>query len=190
MTCPVCTCECCGVSFSKPKNVSLSAWATRKYCGIQCRAIGARRRYYDRQTPEYYVWQAIIQRCTNPRNPNYRKYGARGITVCDSWRSSFDAFLADMGRRPSPDHSIDRRDNDRGYEPDNCRWATAVEQANNTRWNRYIQVGDTVDTIAGWARRTGIKNNTIVTRLRAGWPSERAVSEPTNTHCRTKRAHP
>jgi hypothetical protein len=74
------------------------------------------------------------QRCTNPRNKRYADYGGRGIQVCDRWRTSFAAFLEDMGRRPSPEHSIDRYpNNDGNYEPGNCRWATAKQQRANRR---------------------------------------------------------
>lgn len=86
-----------------------------------------------RPTPEYQAWQSMRSRCHNPKDPGYPRYGGRGIAVCDLWRDSFEAFLADMGLRPSPDHSIDRIDNDRGYEPTNCRWTTADVQAKNRR---------------------------------------------------------
>lgn len=74
---------------------------------------------------------AAQQRCTNPNDQNWRRYGGRGITMCDRWLSSFENFLSDLGRRPAADYSLDRVDNERGYSPDNCRWATASEQARN-----------------------------------------------------------
>lgn len=89
------------------------------------------------RTLTHITWQALIQRCTNPENPAWDRYGGRGITVCDRWRNSFEAFLSDMGERPKG-LSLDRVDNSKGYEPENCAWATAKEQARNTRRNRLV----------------------------------------------------
>jgi hypothetical protein len=82
-------------------------------------------------SPEYSTWRSMIQRCEDPRHNRYDRYGGRGIRVCDRWRNSFEAFLADMGRKPSSNLSIDRINNDGNYEPGNCRWATASEQQKN-----------------------------------------------------------
>jgi hypothetical protein len=94
------------------------------------------------QTPEYTCWQNIQQRCRNKNRKCYRDYGGRGIRVCRRWqgKNGFSNFLADMGRRPSRRHTIERENNNRGYEPDNCKWATWKEQANNTRRNRRVQL--------------------------------------------------
>ncbi len=92
------------------------------------------------RTKEYRVWSHIVARCHSPTDRAYAAYGGRGIVVCEAWLSSFATFLADMGRAPSPRHSIDRIDNDGPYSPTNCRWATPPEQSRNTRRN--IMVGD------------------------------------------------
>lgn len=84
-------------------------------------------------SPEYRCWAAMKSRCSNPKQISFPNYGGRGIAVCERWQQSFEAFLADMGRKPTPKHSIDRIDNDGNYEPGNCRWATAKEQRSNQR---------------------------------------------------------
>lgn len=89
---------------------------------------------------EYCIWYGMVRRCTNPRDPGFPSYGARGIGVCARWRNDFMAFFADLGPRPSPVHSIDRLDNARGYEPGNCRWATRSQQQRN-RTRRANAVG-------------------------------------------------
>jgi hypothetical protein len=84
-------------------------------------------------SPEYTAWRHMIDRCKNIKNKHFDDYGGRGITVCERWHNSFENFYADMGPRPSQKHSIDRIDNNCGYEPSNCRWATATTQALNKR---------------------------------------------------------
>ncbi len=86
------------------------------------------------RSAEYQIWAGMLSRCLYAGDTNFAKYGARGITVCDRWR--YACFLADMGRRPTPKHSIDRIENNGNYEPGNCRWATASEQMRNTRRQR------------------------------------------------------
>lgn len=82
---------------------------------------------------EYAAWAAMIQRCTNPKNPRWKYYGARGISICKRWRHSFENFLTDMGKKPRPELTLDRKDNNGNYEPSNCWWATWSQQNNNRR---------------------------------------------------------
>jgi len=120
----------------------------------------------------------MIQRCHNQNDSRYSRYGGRGISVCERWRDSFEAFFKDMGRRPSPQHSIDRIDNEKGYSPENCRWASRKEQARNTRESRILTLGGKSMTIAEWAEVTGIPAHTIHSRLSRGQSVTDALTKP------------
>lgn len=130
------------------------------------------------RTPEYRSWKSMCERCQNPHNRAFPGYGGRGISVCDRWRNSYEAFLADMSRRPTSRHSLDRINVDGNYEPGNCRWATMLEQNNNRRSNRRIEIGGEGHTVAEWARLTGTPKSTILARLEDGWDAERAIFAP------------
>ena len=140
-------------------------------------------------TTEYTAWARMRARCDNPNTKQFKDWGGRGITICERWRGEhgFENFLADVGRRPSPSHSIERIDNDGNYEPGNCRWATRGEQALNKRSNRVLTVGGVALPLAEWSRRTGISGATIGQRLRKGWTQRRAVTEPCHTEKRNRR---
>lgn len=129
----LCQCDC-----GKQKTVRLdhiNSGATQS-CGCMQKeaASKANGKYFDAaKTPEYEIWRGMIQRCEDPKVKCYPRYGGRGIRVCDEWRRDFLAFLNEVGRRPTPKHSIDRIQNDGDYEPGNCKWSTAKEQAANRR---------------------------------------------------------
>jgi hypothetical protein len=127
-------------------------------------------------TPTYCVWQAMRQRCTNPNNPRYPHYGGRGIKYCERWEE-FKNFYEDMGEKPKG-LTIDRKDNDGNYQPDNCHWATYSVQNRNTRNNRNITFNGRTQCMMAWANETGIKYMTILFRLRYGWTVERTLTEP------------
>lgn len=129
-----------------------------------------------RRSAEYVSWQSMLTRCFNPRARAYPDYGARGITVCPEWAASFEAFLSDMGRKPSPAHSVDRVDNDAGYHKLNCRWSTRVEQARNRRGGVFLTHNGITMCVAAWATETGISGNAIYRRVQRGWPAERALT--------------
>lgn len=126
----------------------------------------------ESDSPEHQAWTNMLSRCYNENAPNYHRYGGRGITVCEEWRESYSAFLRDMGRKTSPDLSIDRIDNDGIYEPGNCRWATARE---NTR-NRSCALVVMGRPLKEWADILGVGYDTLRSRLKRGWPEEAVIA--------------
>lgn len=131
-----------------------------------------------KKIPERNSWDAMRARCTNVNHEFYSSYGGRGISICGRWEN-FDNFLADMGPRPSPTHSLDRKDNDGNYEPGNCRWATKKEQMDNRRNNRLIEFDGQTHTMADWSRIKGMRISTLHQRIMMGWSVEAALNQPT-----------
>lgn len=176
-----CLCEC-GTTRTI-RTHSLVTGHTRS-CGCLNRECAAKRIYAQRfthgmgNTPEHASWSGMIQRCTNPNCHKYRIYGARGIVVDPRWRE-FTVFYRDMGSKPSPDHSIERIDNDGPYSPENCRWATPKEQAINTRNNRIVEFNGQQMTLVEAIRQSGINPLTVEARLyKQRWTLERALMTP------------
>jgi hypothetical protein len=125
----------------------------------------------------YKSWRSMKNRCTNVNHNRYSVYGAKGITICDRWTQSFSNFLEDMGERPQ-DTSLERIDNNKGYSPDNCKWATRVEQANNTSKNKWVTYNNCVMTLAECVRKAGADYSRTKDRLRIGWSLEDALTKP------------
>lgn len=173
----VCRCDC-----GTEKIVFLDALrkGVTVSCGCRMREIsGIYRKTHGRtNTREFAIWSGLRQRCINPNNPMYPRYGGRGITVCSAWMESFQAFFADMGERPSKSHSIDRIDNNGNYSPENCRWATQVVQANNKSTNHVIEHEGQAKTITEWAIATGIPAKRIQERIYRGWGFSDILAEP------------
>lgn len=125
----------------------------------------------------YRVWRIMVRRCTDPNLPKYKDYGGRGITICERWKE-FSNFLADMGECPD-ELSIERKDNNAGYSKENCKWASAREQANNKRTNVVIQLRGVTASVASHCHTFGITNYaTVLYRLHEGWEPERAFFSP------------
>lgn len=145
---------------------------------------GNRLRHGRTKTPEYYIWRSMKARCLNSHSSGYPNYGARGITVCDRWRL-FDHFFADMGLRPSPNHQLDRINNDGPYTPENCHWATPVQQGRNKRSNVVITYEGVTLTMIAWAQRLGITRHALWHRLEKRWPLERCLVGQLRKHNNT-----
>lgn len=128
----------------------------------------------DSYTRTWRSWKSMLSRCRTASNSAYADYGGRGITVCDRWLS-YENFRADMGERPLGT-SLDRINNDGNYEPANCRWATAVEQANNKRGCRYLEYQGQRLTATQWARKAGITPAALLKRIERGASIEKALS--------------
>ena len=127
---------------------------------------------------EYHIYKSMIFRCLNSNNSAFFNYGGRGIQVCQRWLNSFEDFLEDMGPRPGPEYSIDRIDNNGDYCPENCRWATKIEQANNTRVNVRKVFNNEEMTITQWGRKLNIRVKVLESRFKMGWSIERAFTTP------------
>lgn len=128
--------------------------------------------------PEYQSWSGLKQRCLNPNDSKYYRYGGRGIAVCDRWKDDFGAFLADMGRRPSARHSLERIDLDGPYSPENCRWATTGEQARNTSRNIMVEIDGERMCASDAARMYGKPVGAFIRRLKRGWSADEAAKTP------------
>lgn len=152
-----------------------------KSCGCyhRERASDSNRTHGATNTGEHSVWRAIKARCYNPKNKCYHIYGARGIAMCKRWRESFEAFLSDMGKRPSNKHQIDRIDNDGMYEPSNCRWVLNVENSRNRNNNRMVTIDGKAKCLAEWCEIYGVNYHTVHKRMsRSGWDARRALQTP------------
>lgn len=168
------------------KRAQFTEWRRRQSEASRLRRNAARRGagYKDHRSPESRAWHDMKQRC-RPSSRDRAYYADRGIQVCDRWQS-LELFLADMGPKPSRDHELDRIDNDVGYEPSNCRWATRDEQMRNTRSNAWLTVDGKTMIVTDWAIERGISRSTIRSRLKAGWTVKQAIGLEARRRVRRK----
>lgn len=176
------TCRCaCG----QKRSVSLSDLRSGKSVSCGCFKSETARTHFvthghasalGNRAPEYRVWSHIKDRCHNPKQARYADYGGRGVVMCSRWRQSYEAFIEDVGRRPSSRHSLDRIDNDGNYAPGNVRWATAFEQAQHTRRTRLLTTNGRTQTLSSWARELGLAPATLTKRLARGWSVDKTLA--------------
>jgi hypothetical protein len=169
----LCKCEC-----GNEKSIRTSHLTSNLV--ISCGCYGKTRgiKHNKHKTPEYRAWIGMKQRCYNQKFSKYHLYGGKGITVCDRWLESFENFYEDMGDRPKDKTSLDRINSDLGYSKENCRWATDIEQSNNTNRNVFITFNGKTQTITQWAHELNISANTLSGRLSKGWTVERSLTTP------------
>ena len=176
-----CICDCGSAHWATGPNLTRGAIRS---CGCLRREIDAnspnKTHGLSHRVPEYTVWAQMRNRCLKAHDPGYPGYGGRGITLCEAW-GDFGVFYRDMGPRPSPDHTLDRIDNNGPYSPENCRWATPTEQARNRRSNRLLTLNGRTLTLAEWGEVTGIPRALLSTRIRRGWSDQEALTTPVKT---------
>lgn len=164
----LCRCDCGTERFVRGSELHLGNSTS---CGC------SRRRHGMTKTRTFKSWDSMRQRCGNPNAPDYPRYGGLGIKVCERWQNSFENFLSDMGERPEG-KSLDRADNSRGYEPGNCRWATASEQQFNKRSNLKLEYNGQIKSIVELSALYGVPVKIIRWRTQNGWNVSRAVESP------------
>ncbi len=174
----ICQCDC-GTT-TKPIAGYRLRGGTTKSCGCYKRDLVIQRNTKHNlcYTRIHRIWAGMQDRCYNPNSPNYHRYGARGITVCEEWLNSLETFYdwaMENGYRD--DLTIDRIDNDGNYEPSNCRWATNEEQANNRGHNILVEIDGNIKTLAQLSKESGIKYRTIHARYNRGWRGKSLIKE-------------
>lgn len=175
----MCECDCGNKTLARTEDLITKQ---KKSCGCQHRFYS----HHGTETRLYHIWCGLKARCNNPNSPKYHSYGARGISVCEEWMHDFDAFRTwALNNGYSDNLSIDRIDNDGNYEPGNCRWATGIEQSNNTSKNIRHEFNGKMLTAHEIAIETGYPLTRLRNRLRYGWTVEEALNTPFK--CRPQR---
>lgn len=173
-----CLCKC-GVKLTvRYNNVAQSRRKTPSCGCLKDAATSTRNTIHGLSGHPYHqCWVDMNKRCNDLTNENY---GARGITVCPEWKDSPAQFFSDMGSKPDPSYTLERKNNELGYSKGNCEWKPMVDQQNNKRTNVFLEHDGKRMTIAQWARHLGMDKNTLFYRLSKNWPVERCLTEPVN----------
>lgn len=177
----LCLCDCGKKKIVIRRDV---LFGQSKCCGC-LRSWSHVRTHGMSNAPEYRIWNEINKRCHNVSCKKYKNYGARGIKVCSRWHD-FANFYSDMGPRPSLQHSIDRIDVNGDYSPENCRWSTPKAQARNKTNTVFVEFLGEKKSLGEWCEIYGMRTNTVLGRLKLGWPIEKALTTP-SLRSKTKR---
>lgn len=174
-----CKCDC-----GTKKDVNGQHLRSGRVVSCGCYGQGVARTHGKSRTRTYRCWNGMLERCKVSASHITRNHGNRGIRVCSRWRK-FENFFADMGECPSG-HTLDRINNNGNYEPGNCRWATPLEQMQNTRTNHNITLQGRTLSMSAWARERGLLLGTLIGRLQRGWPVEMALLVPATKSNRSR----
>lgn len=166
-------CSCGKIAYNQVSNLRSGG---SKSCGHNMGVTHGQTRG-EKCTSAYAVWKDLLRRCYNPNATNYERYGGRGITVCDSWRESFENFYRDMGDAPKG-LQLDRMDNSAGYSPENCRWITRLENMRNTRANINLTWNGKTQCLSAWVEELGIARCILRYRIKRKWSVEKAFTTP------------
>jgi hypothetical protein len=181
-----CKCDCGNITFVTTSNLTCNRIRS---CGcLKIKQLLERSTTHNqRHTVLYSVWRGLRQRCNNPKHASYHNYGGRGITVCEEWDKSFQAFYdwsyangysTENQKNEKLKLTIDRIDNNGNYEPSNCRWVDRKTQTRNMRTTRFITFNGQNKSVSEWCEIYGIKLQTFNTRIRNGWSIEEALTKP------------
>ncbi len=168
-----CMCDCGNITYTQKWDLLRKDKRQKKSCGCLTYSNPLRNKHKH----EYISWQHLKDRCNNENNHAWKDYGGRGITVCDAWKDSFTAFFEDMGTKPSPKHSIDRIDVDKGYYKENCRWTTMKVQQNNKSNNALIEYNGKTQSLSLWCEELNLVYQTIYGQLSRGYTVEQAFTK-------------
>ena len=175
-----CQCDCGKKGYFKAKYLLNG---DTKSCGCLSREVVIKRNTTHglSRTPTYGIWRGMKSRCLNPNDQEYSNYGGRGITIHSAWLNDFQAFLNDVGEKPSPKHSIERKDFNGNYEPENVCWILMSEQGKNTRRVQFHTINGITDNITGHCKRIGLTFVNYRKRIIRGWTVKDALSVPPRT---------
>lgn len=184
-----CVCDCGGEAIA---NSATLKRGHKNSCGClhRERMSKFRKTHGMSHTITWNSWMGAKDRCFRKTHVAFNYYGGAGISMCDKWKNSFEAFYADMGERPKGT-TLDRIDNSKGYEPGNCRWANQKIQSNNSGWPRFITFRGETKNLSEWAVGLGMNINSVRLRIvKMGWPIERALTELPKPRRKSKSSSP
>lgn len=165
----LCRCECGKESEVSGRSITQGKSTQCKDCANRINGRNALTHGFcsGKKRPEYHIWRSMKERCFNEKNSAFNRYGARGITVCDRWKNSFENFIADVGLKPKKNFSLDRIDNDKGYFPENVRWASTHTQSINTQ-RQNILVNGKIVPMEVLEKKIGITRSALIKHIRSG----------------------